>query len=45
MWDFFKDKSIMQTPMFSIVTDLKSSKISYFSLLDDNFEIVRHNFK
>ena len=31
--------------MFSIVTDLKTSKIRYFSLLDDNFEIVRHTFK
>ena len=37
MWHFFKDRSIMQTPMFSIVTDLKTSKIRYFSLLDDNF--------
>ena len=45
MWDFFKDKSSMQTPMFSIVTDLKTSQIRHFSLLDDNFEIVRHTFK
>ena len=33
--DYFKHKHVMEIPSFSMATDLKTSKIKYFSLLDN----------